>query len=119
MKVAITAQADSATGALDPRFGRAAGFMVFDTANGTSSYHDNSQNLNLAQGAGIQAAQNVANTGAQVVITGHVGPKAFRALEAGSIKVYLSSARTVAEALDLYKCGSLECASEADKDGHW
>jgi predicted Fe-Mo cluster-binding NifX family protein len=62
---------------LDPRFGRAKYFIVLDTDSGAFSAADNSVNLNPAQGAGIQAGKRVVELGADGLITGHVGPKAF------------------------------------------
>ncbi|WP_320007406.1 NifB/NifX family molybdenum-iron cluster-binding protein [Maridesulfovibrio sp.] len=119
MKIAISCQGNDLNGEIDPRFGRAKGFLVCDTDADTHEFIDNTQNLNAAQGAGIQSAQNVAATGAKAVITGHVGPKAFTALDKGSIKVYLVNGGTVAEVLSSFKEGKLEAASDADKPGHW
>lgn len=119
MKIAITAQGSSLESPLDPRFGRAAGFLIVDEASGNTEYRDNSQNLNLPQGAGIQAAMNVADTGARTLITGHVGPKAFLALNKGNIAVYYSEATTAAEALEAFKRGELSKADAPDREGHW
>lgn len=119
MKVAISSQGQELSSALDPRFGRAAGFMIFDLETQESQFLSNEQNLYASQGAGIQTAQNVANSGVQAVITGHVGPKAFSALQAGGIPVYLCQAGTVQEALQAYQEGQLQQAEGADKKGHW
>ncbi len=119
MKIAVTTSGTDLNAPLDTRFGRAAGFLVFDTDSGTIESADNSQNLNAPQGAGIQTAQNVAATGAEAVISGHCGPKAFRVLSASNIAVYPCSAATVGEALDLYKAGKLAAADGADVEGHW
>ncbi|NJB66552.1 putative Fe-Mo cluster-binding NifX family protein [Desulfobaculum xiamenense] len=119
MKIAITSQGNSLDSSIDPRFGRAAGFVIVDTETGETSFADNAQNLSLPQGAGIQAAQNVAATGAKAVITGHVGPKAFLALEKGRIDIYLGAQGTVAQALEAFKAGQLDKADSADKEGHW
>ncbi len=119
MKVAITTAGDNLGAALDSRFGRAARFLIYDTDSKDFQSIDNAQNLNAAQGAGIQAAQTVANTGANALITGHCGPKAFRVLEAAGIKVYNCQAATVADALRQFDEGKLLVASEADVEGHW
>ncbi len=119
MKIAITTQGQELSSPLDPRFGRAAGFLIIDDATGSHEYRDNAQNLNLPQGAGIQAAMNVADMGAQAVITGHVGPKAFAALHKGNITVYYTELSTVADALNAYRSGTLTKATGADRDGHW
>jgi predicted Fe-Mo cluster-binding NifX family protein len=119
MKIAITANGKDMEAALDPRFGRAANFLMVDSETEEFTVLDNAQNLNAAQGAGIQAAQNVMQAGAEAVITGNCGPKAFRTLGAAKIKVFLSSAATVKEALKEYKDGKLGESSGANVEGHW
>ncbi len=80
---------------------------------------DNAQNLSASQGAGIQSAQTVAATGAQALISGHCGPKAFRVLGAAGIAVHTSDAATVKEALEQFRAGKLQALRDADVDGHW
>jgi predicted Fe-Mo cluster-binding NifX family protein len=119
MKIAVTTCGDDLNAPLDARFGRAARFLVYDTESRTFELAGNEQNLNAAQGAGIQAAQNAASTGAKAVISGHFGPKAFRVLSASNIAVYTSTAATVQDALRLLAEGKLTAAQEADVEGHW
>jgi len=119
MKIAISSQGQDMSSAIDPRFGRAAGFIVYDDQSGSYEHISNQQNLQAMQGAGIQTAQNVAQSGAKAVISGHVGPKAFSALQSGGIDIYLFQSGTVQEALDAFKAGKLERAQDADKPGHW
>lgn len=119
MKIAVSTQGQDLNSALDPRFGRASGFLIYDDQSGEAEYISNTQNLQAMQGAGIQTAQNVAQSGAKAVISGHVGPKAFSALKAGGIAIYLCAQGTVQEALDALKAGTLTQAQDADKPGHW
>jgi predicted Fe-Mo cluster-binding NifX family protein len=119
MKVAISSEGPGLESKMDPRFGRAAGFLLHDLETGATEYVDNEQNLSLPQGAGIQSAQTVAGAGASAVITGHMGPKAFLALEKGGIKVYLGAQGTAGENLEAYKAGKLAPADGPDKEGHW
>ena len=119
MKVAITSQGTDMNSAVDSRFGRAKYFIVTDTETGEFSAHDNSQNLNAVQGAGIQAGRNVVDLGVEAVITGNTGPKAFTTLQAGGVKIYTGATGTVAEAVEQFKAGALECASKANVEGHW
>jgi len=119
MKVAFTTSGSSLDSPLDVRFGRAPGFLVCDTDSGASEFVDNQQSLNAAQGAGIQAAETVVRSGAQAVITGHCGPKAFRVLSAAGVKVYNTDQPTVAAALEAFKAGKLKPAESADVEGHW
>ncbi len=119
MKVAFTTSGDSLDAPLDRRFGRAAKFLVFDLETEAFEIIDNRQNLNAAQGAGIQAAETVARSGAGALVTGHCGPKAFRVLAAAGIQIFPSDAPTVAEGLALYRAGKLATAGAADVEGHW
>ncbi len=119
MKIGITAKEATLEGELDPHFGRARKFILFDTETGAFIVHDNQQNLNATQGAGIQAAQNLAGLGAEILITGNVGPKAFQALSAAGIKVYLANPGTAGAALDAFRGNALPEATGATKEGHW
>ncbi len=119
MKIAVASSGKTLESPVDGRFGRASGFIVFDTESNTFTIADNRQNLNAAQGAGIQAAQNVAGTGAGVVIAPNFGPKAFQVLGAAGIKAFISSAATVQDAIDEYKSGKLSESNSANVQGHW
>jgi predicted Fe-Mo cluster-binding NifX family protein len=119
MQIAISSTGKEMSNNVDPRFGRAKYFMVVDTETNASTAHDNAQNLNAAQGAGIQAGETVARLGAKAVVTGNVGPKAFRVLNAAGIKVYLAGEGTVSDAVRRFKAGELKEASAANVDGHW
>ena len=119
MKIAFSTSGADLNAPLDPRFGRAAKFLVYDTETASFAVIDNQQNLNAAQGAGIQSAQNVAATGAQVLVSGHCGPKAFRVLAAAGIKVYTSDAPTVSVALEAVREGKLKESTGADVEVHW
>jgi len=119
MKIAITAQGNTLDSDVDPRFGRAKYFIVFNTITKTFTVKDNSQNLNAAQGAGIQAAQNVIETGVELLITGHCGPKAFKVLNAGNIQVVTDAKGTVQNAIRDLQNGKLEVTDSADVEGHW
>lgn len=119
MKIAFTATGDSPDSPLDPRFGRAAGFLVYDTETKKFEAESNSQNLNAAQGAGIQAAQNLGSLGVDALVTGHCGPKAFMVLSRAGIRVYNTGLPTVSQALDAFLEGKLTAAESADSESHW
>jgi predicted Fe-Mo cluster-binding NifX family protein len=119
VKIAVTAQGRELASEVDPRFGRAKYFIVVDTDSGKFTAHDNSQNLNAAQGAGIQAGQNVVELGVEAVITGNVGPKAYATLHAGKVKAYIGASGSVAESLEAFKAGKLPAAEGANVEGHW
>lgn len=119
MKIVVTAQGAEMESEVDPRFGRAKYFVLVDTETGQHETHDNAQNLNAPQGAGIQAAQSVARLGANAVLTGHVGPKAFATLSAAGVAVFTGAAGTVKEAIEKHKARQLKTTDKADVEGHW
>ena len=119
MKIVFTTSGVSLDSPMDSRFGRAPRFLVYDLESETFEAVDNQQNMNAAQGAGIQSAQAVARLGAGALVTGHCGPKAFRVLLAAGVKVYTTDALTVSAALEHYRSGKLTEAKAADVEGHW
>lgn len=119
MKIAVTAQGKELSSEIDLRFGRAKWLIVIDTETNDFQAHDNVVNLNAVQGAGIQTGQNIANLGVEAVITGNVGPNAFRTLNAANIKVFLAEEQTVQDAMDSFKAGKLKEVNQANVEGHW
>ena len=120
MKIAITTSGFNMDAPVDIRFGRARGFAVVEMDTGDFRYLDNSEAGGAGQGAGIQAARLMAAHGVQVVLTGHCGPKAFRALQAVGIRVCTGlTGGSVREAVERFKAGALQDAVGADVRGHW
>lgn len=119
MKIAITSIDGTIDGMVDERFGRTKKIVIFDTETNSHETIDNTTNMNAAQGAGIQTAQNVIQAGAKAVISGHLGPNAFRVVSAAGVEVFTASNMTVREALESYKNGKLSKLAGADVEGHW
>jgi predicted Fe-Mo cluster-binding NifX family protein len=119
MKIAVTSYDSGVNGKVDPRFGRASCFMVYNEEEQSWQCSGNQQNLEAAQGAGIQAAQNVRKLGASILITGNVGPKAFKVLDANGIKVFTAEGLTVLEAYQAFSEGKLKALDQANVEGHW
>ena len=119
MRIAFSSKGTTQDSRLDPRFGRAKYFRIYDNEKETWSTIDNVQNLQASQGAGIQAASIISSNKCQAVVTGHCGPKAFKALSAGDISVYLCDSCTVTQALEMFKNSNLEKIDNPDVQGHW
>lgn len=118
-KIAVSAEGPNLDDALDPRFGRAAGFLMVNPQTLEHEYVDNGASQAMAQGAGIQAAEIVARAGAKVVLTGYVGPKAFQALHAAGINIIQNLQNlTVREAIERYTSGKVEMATGPNRRGH-
>lgn len=99
MKITISAKGKTLESEMDPRFGRSAGFVLFDTETDQTVYLDNSAQMGLAQGIGIKTAQMIADAGTNVLITGQMGPKAAQVLSRSSIKIYECTTGTVQSAI--------------------
>ena len=119
MKIAVTAKGKEISSEIDLRFGRAKWIIVVDSQTGDFQAHDNAVNLNAVQGAGIQTGQNVANLDVEAVITGNVGPNAFKTLNAAGVKIFLAEEQTVQKAIDSFKEGKLKEVNQANVEGHW
>jgi len=120
MILCITATGKTLDAQVDPRFGRAAFFIIYDTEAKAFEAVENKQRLDAPQGAGVQSAAAVVKTGATAVLTGNCGPKAFRVLEAGNVAVYIGlNNMTVQQAIDQFLSGGLQPAGAANVEGHW
>lgn len=102
--IAVSAESSSLDAPVDPRFGRAAGFVIVDTEAEGMTFLSNAEAATLSGGAGIHAAETIAKAGARVLLTGRVGPKAQAALAAAGIAVEEDCAgMTVGEAVHRYQ----------------
>ncbi len=119
MKIAVTSRGILLSSEVDPRFGRAPYILIVDVDTLAFEVVDNSDNVNAFKGAGIQAATTVCDKGAEVLMTGYCGPKAFATLEAGGVKVVDDVTGTVRDAVAAFKAGNVVYATAANKEAHW
>lgn len=119
MKIAISSIDGTLEGLVDERFGRCKKFVLYNKETGQVEVIDNTQNMNSPQGAGIQSSQNVVNAGAKAVISGHLGPNAFRVLQEAGVEVYTTTGMTVAEAITAFEGATLSKLTDPDVQGHW
>jgi predicted DNA-binding protein (UPF0251 family)/predicted Fe-Mo cluster-binding NifX family protein len=116
-KIAVSSEGPGLDGPVDPRFGRAAGFVIIDPDTMVSEYVDNAASQAMAQGAGIQAAELMTRHGVGVVLTGYVGPKAFQALSAVGIKIGQNlEDLSVRQAVEKYKTGQVPMAGAPNRN---
>lgn len=118
MKVAISATGDSLDSQIDPRLGRARFFIIYELDNDSFRVVENSF-AQASSGAGIQATTFLANEGIEAVITGNVGPNAYRVLQQAGVKVYLGASGTVREAIQAFKEGRLSIAQNPSVGAHF
>ena len=107
MRIAVSAKGMDLTSQVDPRFGRAAYFIVYDTDSEDFEVLQNQDNVNAAQGAGIQTAEKISGKGVDVIVSGSVGPKAAEVLKAAGVKSVQWSDGTVSQAIEMLKNGAL------------
>lgn len=117
MKICITAQAPTLDSPIDPRFGRCANFIFVDPETLAFEAATNPGTM-ASGGAGIQAAQFVAEQGCSALLTGNVGPNAYNALTAAGITVFVGISGTVRTAIDMFNAGQLEKASSPTTHSH-
>ena len=118
MRIAISSSGSDLDAQVDPRFGRCRYFVIVDSDTEEFEVLDN-QAAMTSGGAGIQAAQMVANSGVAAVITGNLGPNASDTLKAAGVKTYLGVSGTVREVLQQYKAGHLQEASGPTVESHF
>ena len=115
-KIAVSSEGPTLDDYVDPRFGRAGGFVVATLPDRTVEYIDNGASQTMSMGAGIGTAERMARVGVDVVISGYVGPKAFEALKAAGILICQDvEGVTVREALDRFERGELVFAEASNK----
>jgi len=108
MKVAVAASGNNLDSPADPRFGRCNYFVMVDTDTMAFEALDNTAAMQ-GSGAGIAAAQLVANSDADAVIAHNYGPNAFQALSAGGIELYHAfPTGTVRQIVEAFKAGQLQ-----------
>ena len=109
MKICISSTGPNLTDQVDARFGRCPYFLIIDTDNSKLLKSIVNQSAHNMQGAGITAAQLVANKKVDAIITGNIGPNAFNMLGMSGVKIYTGVFNMSAEqALDEFKKGNLE-----------
>ena len=105
MLIAITALENSVQSEIDPRFGRAAYYIIANTVTDEVTIHDNSDGTGASNGAGTGAAQTLSEYGVKALYTGSVGPKAADVLQKANIPYYENFTGTVQNLIDQLKAG--------------
>ena len=118
MKIAVSSIGNNLDSDVDSRFGRCNTFIIVDTESMDFQAVSNGA-VGSAHGAGIGAAQVIANLGVKAVLTGHVGPNAHMALSNAGIQMYVGASGTVQDAIVAYKKGNLKSVSSPTVQGHF
>ena len=107
MKIAIAAADKTIDSLVDPRFGRCKYFLIVDSKTDEVEVIENI-GVQASQGAGITAAQLVADKKVGAVMAGNFGPKAVMVLGNSGIKLFGGvSGISVKKAVAKFKTGEL------------
>ncbi|MFC1501359.1 NifB/NifX family molybdenum-iron cluster-binding protein [Elusimicrobiota bacterium] len=104
MKICVTSQGNTLGSDVDARFGRCKYFIFVDTDTLEFEAVSNS-NIDVSSGAGTQAGQTVADKDVKAVLSGDIGPKAFRVLQSAGIDIYIGIDGKVKDAVENFKQG--------------
>lgn len=116
-RICLTSTGPRLTDASDPRFGRCAYFIFVDGDAAEPEAMPNDARL-LGNGAGIQAAQDIVRKGARVVITGDMGPNAYKVLSAAGVRVVVGVGGSCESVLTSYRKGLLKEMCGPTAPGH-
>jgi len=117
MKICIPSSGEETTSNVDLRFGRCNYFVIVDSETMESDAFRNPA-ISATGGAGIQAAQEIVNRNANVLLTRNIGPNAHQVLSTAGIDVLELKGNTVDEAVKIYQAGGLTKLSEPNSPSH-
>ena len=108
MKICVTATTGSLDSTMDPHFGRAQYFIIVDPETMEFEALENPGVSTL--GLGIQVAQKIVKRDTNVLLTGKIGPEAFRVLSEEKVMVVTGVSGSVTFAVEQFKKGALKPA---------
>lgn len=112
MKIAISARGRQVEDLVDMKFGRTEYFVIADENGEVVDVLDNAAQ-SAAGGAGIAAAQAILDAGANVLITGQLGPNAMKVIKSAAIPAYQAIDGTIEDNIKAYASDKLKKISES------
>ncbi len=117
MKVAIPVEDRSLQSCVCQSFGRTPYFLIYDTKSGEAEFLENGAAASQG-GAGIKAAQWVADKKVQALLTPRCGENAAAVLKSADIQIYKTSGSSIQENIDAFKDNKLEVLEEIHSGFH-
>jgi predicted Fe-Mo cluster-binding NifX family protein len=117
MKIVVSSQGSTLEAPASPIFGRCPTFVFVESETMDVEALPNPA-MSQGGGAGIRAAQFVVNQGAEIVLTGSLGPNAFDVLQAAGVPGYLVGEGTVGQAVAAFQAGQLQPMAGANVAAH-
>lgn len=117
MKAAIPVNGENIESGICISFGRAPFYMIYDTETGSTDFVINKA-ADSQGGAGIKAAQLIADSGAKAVLTPRCGENAAQVLRPAGIKIFKTSGDSIRDNIDLYLKNSLPLLNDIHPGFH-
>ena len=117
MKIMIPTNENTIDTTICPSFGRAPCFMMYDSETGTREFFTN-EAADSAGGAGIAAAQSIADREPDALLTPRCGENAAKVLLAAHIPVYKTSGDSLDDNIRSYLAGNLSVLTETHPGFH-
>lgn len=117
MRIAIPVDEQNLESSVCPSFGRAPYFLFFDTVTKENYYLDNSAVASQG-GAGIRAAQVIADHGTRALLTPRCGENAEEVLRKSEVLIYKSIPGTVQQNIDAFTAEQLVLLSDFHSGFH-
>lgn len=111
MKIAIPVEEKNLDSNVCVSFGRTPYFLIYDVKTEESTFIDNSAAASMG-GAGIKAAQMIADNKAEVLLTPRLGENAADVLKPADVKVYKTIDASVRDNIDAFVAGKLPLLDE-------
>ncbi len=106
MKIAMPVDDKTMESSVCISFGRAPYFLIYDTENKESFFLDNSAAATQG-GAGIKAAQIVADSQVGALLTPRCGENAAEVINAGNVKIYKTINESIKANIAAFEDGKL------------
>lgn len=117
MNIAVSAFEEKKDALLDKRFGRCNYFQIYNEKKELIKAVKNEGQIS-GSGAGVSAAQQIIDENIDIVITGNLGPNAFKILKKANIKAYKCDEISVEESVNMLNKEQLEEIEVAGKAHH-
>ncbi len=117
MKIAIPVEDKSINSKVCISFGRTPYFLIYDTDSKENVFLVNSAAASQG-GAGIKAAQAIADEGVLALITPHCGENAVNVLKSANIKLYKTMNDVIQDNIDTFINGKLALLNDVHPGFH-
>jgi predicted Fe-Mo cluster-binding NifX family protein len=117
MRIAIPVDNKTLESSVCPSFGRAPFFLIYDVETKESIFIENTASSST-RGAGIKAAQMIADNKAEALLVPRCGQNAADVIKSANIKIYKTIAGSAKDNIDAFVDGKLSLLDEIHAGFH-